>query len=350
MFNVALGWAFLLSVAASPGGKFLAAVFETSALRTIPSYQVALAGVFANYWVSTLLIYILLVATRAERFLKPSNGIHLLFGLANGVLCFFAAMRVFATTVEGGGGAFVLASFGALITVPALCVLLIATIWLIARSISLRTDSTITDAQAPTSPTRAMRSAAAAIALLPPFVFFGWMYFSNAAQINKASEQRRAKVARLDTLCDDVRIDIRRRTGRAKSVLFSTITNATYPLVQDLDFVELKQESWRTARGVAPYERLMKKPNEPALVNGVHNIIRQDVAESEAEYEISVKPIESKADTAMGIAVVLAGVDRIISLVQRPDARWQALRVRVVAVSLLVVAVGSVWAVERRPW
>ena len=52
----------------------------------------------------------------------------------------------------------------------------------------------------------------------------------------------------------------------------------------------------------------------------------------------------------LGIAVVLAGVDRIISLVQRPDARWQALRVRVVAVSLLVVAVGSVWAVERRPW
>ena len=63
MFNVALGWAFLLSVAASPGGKFLAAVFETSALRTIPSYQVALAGVFANSWVSTLLIYILLVSS-----------------------------------------------------------------------------------------------------------------------------------------------------------------------------------------------------------------------------------------------------------------------------------------------
>ena len=49
-------------------------------------------------------------------------------------------------------------------------------------------------------------------------------------------------------------------------------------------------------------------------------------------------------------AVVLAGMDRGIAWLPLSSPRWPALRVRVVAVSLGVVAVGSVWAVERRPW
>lgn len=49
-------------------------------------------------------------------------------------------------------------------------------------------------------------------------------------------------------------------------------------------------------------------------------------------------------------AVVLAGIDRAIAGGRVATPQWPALRVRVVAVSLGVVAVGSVWAVERRPW
>ncbi len=48
--------------------------------------------------------------------------------------------------------------------------------------------------------------------------------------------------------------------------------------------------------------------------------------------------------------VLLAGLDRAIAALHVSGPRWPALRVRVVAVSLAVVAVGSVWAVERRPW
>ncbi len=48
--------------------------------------------------------------------------------------------------------------------------------------------------------------------------------------------------------------------------------------------------------------------------------------------------------------VVLAALDRGIAAAHLSNARWPALRVRVVTVSLAVVAVGSVWAVERRPW
>jgi hypothetical protein len=52
----------------------------------------------------------------------------------------------------------------------------------------------------------------------------------------------------------------------------------------------------------------------------------------------------------LAAAVLLAGLDRIISVLPRPSVNWPALRVRVVAVSLVVVAVASRWAVQRNPW
>ena len=49
-------------------------------------------------------------------------------------------------------------------------------------------------------------------------------------------------------------------------------------------------------------------------------------------------------------AALLAVVDRGIAAVRLTNDRWPAIRVRVVAVSMLVVMVGSAWAVERSPW
>jgi len=49
-------------------------------------------------------------------------------------------------------------------------------------------------------------------------------------------------------------------------------------------------------------------------------------------------------------AVVLGACDRIIASVQHVNARWPALRLRVVGVSLVVFVVASHWAVERAPW
>ncbi len=49
-------------------------------------------------------------------------------------------------------------------------------------------------------------------------------------------------------------------------------------------------------------------------------------------------------------AVLLAGLDRAIASARLTSERWPALRLRVVAVSTLVVLVGSAWAMERSPW
>jgi hypothetical protein len=49
-------------------------------------------------------------------------------------------------------------------------------------------------------------------------------------------------------------------------------------------------------------------------------------------------------------AVVLLAIDAAITRVRTSSERWPALRVRTVSVSLIVVAVGSLWAVQRSPW
>lgn len=52
----------------------------------------------------------------------------------------------------------------------------------------------------------------------------------------------------------------------------------------------------------------------------------------------------------MAAAALLAGIDRVIAVVRRPIERPSVLRLRVVGVSLIVVAVAARWAVERNPW
>jgi HupE / UreJ protein len=43
-------------------------------------------------------------------------------------------------------------------------------------------------------------------------------------------------------------------------------------------------------------------------------------------------------------------VDTLITGVRRPTVGWTTLRLRTVAVSAVVIVMGSMWAVERRPW
>jgi hypothetical protein len=53
---------------------------------------------------------------------------------------------------------------------------------------------------------------------------------------------------------------------------------------------------------------------------------------------------------ALALALADRGIAAGIAFAKEPSARWPAVRVRIVGVSLLVVVVASRWAVERRPW
>jgi hypothetical protein len=53
---------------------------------------------------------------------------------------------------------------------------------------------------------------------------------------------------------------------------------------------------------------------------------------------------------ALALALADRGIAAGIAFAKEPSARWPAVRVRIVGVSLLVVVVASRWAVERSPW
>ena len=52
----------------------------------------------------------------------------------------------------------------------------------------------------------------------------------------------------------------------------------------------------------------------------------------------------------LAIAVAIAAIDRALALWRGARPEPHAIRLRVVGISLLVVAMGSVWAVQRSPW
>ena len=53
---------------------------------------------------------------------------------------------------------------------------------------------------------------------------------------------------------------------------------------------------------------------------------------------------------ALALALVDRGIGAAVAFANAPSEKWPALRLRIVGVSLLVVAVASRWAVERSPW
>lgn len=302
MFNVALGLAFLISFLAFPGGKLLSMVFEQDAFRTLPPYQGVLASVIANYWLPAILIYLALKILRADRYLRPGVIGHVLFGVPNTVLCLYAGLRVFTSTVQGGGATFALASLGAPFIQGSIYVLGVAVLWLTVRSIWFAIRHRPADAHPKGPELRAAGLVVATVMIVPAVGFLTWLYAANAEKMGKAAEARRAKAARFNELCQTAtRIDIYRRVNDAKSVLFPLPTNAVYPLVEKLQFVEVRR-GW-AQRDKPPYERLSKKTGEPVFIQGRVNVDRTEIAEAEAQYEISARPIESKSDTAMSLYV-----------------------------------------------
>ena len=53
---------------------------------------------------------------------------------------------------------------------------------------------------------------------------------------------------------------------------------------------------------------------------------------------------------AMALALVDRAIDAAVALSRAPSVQWPALRLRIVGISIFVVAVASRWAVERNPW
>lgn len=135
MVNLALTLAFTLSAFISPGGRILGLVFDRAVFSSLPPYQGHLLLAFANYWIPTVLIYLLLRFLPAARRLRPTAGIHWLFGTGNFLLLFYVAVRIFASTIQGGGASFAVMSLAPYVIRPARLLQLIGGGWLLVRTL-----------------------------------------------------------------------------------------------------------------------------------------------------------------------------------------------------------------------
>lgn len=300
MLKFAIAWAFLASLIFSPFKHIYRLLFESVPISGIPAYQTAMFAAIANYWVPAFLIYWLLLILNANKYLRPTRGINVLFSVANWILCTYSILRIWTSTIEGGGASYALASMGVFTTIPSLVCLGISTLWLAIQSYRLRNSSPmLSDIQGEFKAQKML----AVTALLLPLALVGWVYQSNAGAINKARTAMHAKNARFDELCKQAQIDIRRRVGPAKSVYFPNATNAFFSLFSVLDFAE--ERSGYPKEGAAQqYRRITKKPSSPTRIHFSLDFDTQMVTEVESEYEIATKILEAPADTQLGIAVI----------------------------------------------
>ncbi|MDD2776362.1 MAG: hypothetical protein PHU06_10425 [Gallionella sp.] len=303
MFNLALGWAFLISAIASPGGKVMVLIFDPAVMRSLPPYQQVIATICANYWIPAMLIYLLLKGLRAERHIRPSLGIHALFGIANVVLTLYAGLRVLSPMVPGGGATYALAAIGGIVAIPSWISLACGSAWLAARSTHSDQTQRVDRGHATTDSWLTYGVVIAFLSLIPPAAFFAWVYSTKSAMIQNVANANFQKSARFEELCQMTRIDIHRTANDAKSVLFLQWGNLPFALLDKLDFVEVNRKPWEISKGQEAFVRHRKKNGEAAFVQGRSNWISEETSESMAQYEIEQKGITEAKDKDSGFYV-----------------------------------------------
>jgi hypothetical protein len=299
VFNVALALAFVISNLAAPGGRLLSIVFEQEALRTLPPYQQVLLTTFANYWLPALVIYILLRMGRANRYVVPSRATHIVLGLANALLVLYLGLRVFTSTVQGGGATFALVSIAAYPVKASQWVLVGGLAWVVATSI-WRTSRGLDGPKEDRRPLLRTASGLAAIVLfMPPLGFFSWVYATKAPEIHAASKARQTREARFEQLCQNIDIDIRRTVTDVKSVFFSSMSELAGPLRKKLNYVEARNVDGTIVRTIQRDKPLASPPP-----GEFPDFSREVVPEPTAPYEISMQSLSDKGDREIGLGVL----------------------------------------------
>lgn len=294
MLNIALALAFLISAAASPGGRLLSTFFPVDALPLLPPYQQVLLSVLANYWLSAVLLYLALRATRADRYLRPDVPTHVVLGVANITLISYAGLRIFASTVEGGGATFAVVNIAAPIILVCRWALAAGIGWLAVRSFWQAIRKTSHRGAVERRPLLRTTSGLVATAmLLPPIAFTSWIYASHATGIRAALAVREARDDRFEEMCRNVRIEINRTVTGAQSVFFSGGSELVAPILKHVDYVE--------AGNAKRVVRYTKAGTEFGKSGHLKDALREEVSAPTAQYELSWKPLESSDDRALGL-------------------------------------------------
>lgn len=299
MFNIALALALVLSTLTSFGGTALALIMPAEALRSLPAFLKLIINISVNYWIVAIFIYLLLRAIRADRFLKPTNGIHFLLGSANALTVIYACLRVFASTIEGGGASFVLMSIVGPFIFYIRVALYIGLSWLLVRSIWVKYKKVeLPEIQYP--PLLKSRSGIAAIILLlPPILLLSATYADNYEKIALAKQNNKAFELRYKQLCEAVKSEVYQRVDAPKSVYFN-LGNGHQTLLKELEFVEVGLNH----RNMKRYTLKEGAKNKKGLGIMYKDLIHVQITEQTSRYHVIESSPPSEEDRKLGIRLI----------------------------------------------
>lgn len=133
LLNLSLGISFLLSSVFPIGKLFLSITGFSTALSALANHEAYVIASIAKYWVPTILLYIGFRVTRIDIRIKPSATTSTLVLIGNILCMLYLSVRIFASTIEGGGPSFLVASFSIFIIGPAILLYVIGFINLLKK-------------------------------------------------------------------------------------------------------------------------------------------------------------------------------------------------------------------------
>jgi len=113
--NLAVGLSFLVSMVVPFGSILVDQVLSGPVLWEMRGIARDLPGVLGNYWIPAIAIYLILKYSRFSTSYDISSRAHAFIGAGNAMLVFYLLLRLYASTIPGGGAGFVVAGVGSLI-------------------------------------------------------------------------------------------------------------------------------------------------------------------------------------------------------------------------------------------
>lgn len=120
MLNIAVASAFLLSLILPPAQRIVGLFIDLPALQIMPAGQRGTVFSLLAFWLPATLMYSGLRFVPSASRLTPTRSESVALAIGNLILVLYIAAKTFASTVEGGGASFVVASFSKFTAIPAL--------------------------------------------------------------------------------------------------------------------------------------------------------------------------------------------------------------------------------------
>ncbi len=224
MLNIAIALAFITSVLFSPGQKILLLIISKPLLQTLPKVQSVVLSATFTYWLPALIIYLALKSFPKTAGIKATTGESRALTIGNLILILYVIVRIFASTIQGGGPGFVVASYSVVTALPALIV-----VGMVSIKIVVRTFIKERQVSPPAQIDRRQIASFGFIGSIPVLLALGFTFIGENSLFNISNKTDR----RLDELCKTAGEKIYSVPNDLQSVYFDLNGGGTYYGIKD---------------------------------------------------------------------------------------------------------------------